>query len=277
MNKHKIIIRLIVVVLLIAIVVGMTPVRLVFGAQDTTPPNTTAPQTTKQSNGGMLGTESTQSSQSSQSTEGSFGPVYGIFKLFTPLNTPKNVTQKTANDAVKKALAQAKADNASTAKAKFMNPGDIQLPTLKALAYSGAQFGKTLLLQADSMDVTNSEVDVSITLDPSKSTKELNLSASTGNEKAVKTANMFKKYFQNDLKVVSFEQQGSFGQDVQVKVKLDPNLNTENLKFYAYDEVTNTYKLISSPDYWVDDEGYLRFKTDFAGDIIISDGPLTKK
>jgi len=47
--------------------------------------------------------------------------------------------------------------------------------------------------------------------------------------------------------------------------------------FYSYDKKTNSYKRIEKPAYWIDKNGYLRFTTEMAGDIIISEGSLERK
>ena len=89
---------------------------------------------------------------------------------------------------------------------------------------------------------------------------------------------IFEKWFSNDVAVVSFGQQGSFGQPVEVAVKVDPIvMDIHNLVFYSYDSKTNTYKRIEKPAYWIDGNGYLHFTTEFAGDIIISEGALEQK
>ena len=85
------------------------------------------------------------------------------------------------------------------------------------------------------------------------------------------------KIYNNKVFAVHFEQSGKWNQEVEVSVKLgDTKLNTKSLYFYAYDAKTNTYKRFE-PKYWIDKNGYLHFNTEFAGDIIITDSPLTKK
>jgi len=50
-----------------------------------------------------------------------------------------------------------------------------------------------------------------------------------------------------------------------------------NLYFYSYDKKANSYKRIEKPAYWIDKNGYLRFTTEYAGEIIISEGALERK
>ncbi len=37
------------------------------------------------------------------------------------------------------------------------------------------------------------------------------------------------------------------------------------------------YTRITDPEYWIDTNGYLHFKTEYAGEIIISEGPLERQ
>ena len=147
--------------------------------------------------------------------------------------------------------------------------------TLAAFQSMTKQAGMPLLLQADSMQ--DKSIDVRISLNPSKVTTDLNLSASTTNEAAKQVGTVFEKYFRNNMMIISFGQQGSFGQTVSIAAKLKPKLNTTNLMFYSYDKKTGVYKTIAAPKYSVDTIGYIHFNTELAGSIIISDGPLTKK
>jgi len=77
---------------------------------------------------------------------------------------------------------------------------------------------------------------------------------------------------------VSFAQQGDFSQSVEITAKVDlTGKDTSNLYFYSYDKATNTYRRIENPACWIDKNGYLRFTTKLAGDVIISEGPLERK
>ena len=77
--------------------------------------------------------------------------------------------------------------------------------------------------------------------------------------------------------VVGLGQQGSFGQEVRVAARLVPNLNTENLYFYAYNSTANTFRPIPAPNYRVDANGFIHFTTSLGGDIIISEGSLSRR
>ena len=120
-------------------------------------------------------------------------------------------------------------------------------------------------------------VDVRITLNPAQSTQDLNLSASTTNAQATRTTNTFTRFFSNDVMTVSLGQQGGFGQTVTIAARLNPEFNTDNLTFYAYDRETNTYRQIREPNYRIDSNGYVHFDTAMGGDIIISNEALARR
>ena len=89
---------------------------------------------------------------------------------------------------------------------------------------------------------------------------------------------IFEKWFKNKVRAVHFDQQTDWGQPVGVAARVDlAGMSTNNLYFYSYDRKTNTYRRIEKPAYWIDKNGYLHFSTAYAGEIIISEGPLEKK
>ena len=89
---------------------------------------------------------------------------------------------------------------------------------------------------------------------------------------------IFEKWFKNKVRVIHFDQQADWDQPVNIAAKVDlASMDTKNLYFYSYDKKTNTYRRIEKPAYWIDKNGYLRFTTEMAGDIIISEGPLERK
>ena len=109
-------------------------------------------------------------------------------------------------------------------------------------------------------------------------TKDLLVSARTTGARVNSVKALFERWFSNKIVLVSFDQAGDWGQAVNVAARIDlSDMNTSNLVFYAYDSATNTYKRIAAPAYWIDANGYLRFTTPHAGDIIISEGALVKR
>ncbi|MDL2233686.1 carbohydrate-binding domain-containing protein [Ruminococcaceae bacterium OttesenSCG-928-L11] len=113
---------------------------------------------------------------------------------------------------------------------------------------------------------------------PGKMTSEMHLSGElTGSAVNARKA-FFEKWFKNKVQVIRLDQSDSFGQPVEIVAKVDlTGMSTKQLVFYVYDRATNTYKRIENAAYWIDQNGYLHFTTEVAGDIIISDGPLERK
>jgi hypothetical protein len=81
------------------------------------------------------------------------------------------------------------------------------------------------------------------------------------------------------MRFVEFAQAGAFGgMAVTAAVRLDlQGMNTENLRFYAYDKTANKLILIENPRYSVNAQGYLFFTTPFGSTVIITDGPFVRK
>lgn len=92
------------------------------------------------------------------------------------------------------------------------------------------------------------------------------------------TKGHFERWFKNKLRVIHTDQQIDWGQPVRIAARVDlSGMDTKNLYFYSYDKATNSYRRIEKPAYWIDKNGYLHFTTEYAGDIIISEGPLKRK
>jgi enterochelin esterase-like enzyme len=118
--------------------------------------------------------------------------------------------------------------------------------------------------------------DVRIIFDPARSAQDLNLFASSTSSEANSLSAQFGKWFKNDLMAICFEQKSKFGQLIEVEVKPDKKLNTNNLIVYSYNREKNTYAKINTK-VWMDDSGYVHFNTRLGGDIILSDGVLINK
>ena len=89
---------------------------------------------------------------------------------------------------------------------------------------------------------------------------------------------LFEKYFTNKIRIIHLDQKEDWGQPVQIAAKVDlSGMDTNKLYFYSYNAKTNTYRYIANPKYWIDANGYLRFTTEYAGDIIVSEGSLELK
>jgi hypothetical protein len=85
------------------------------------------------------------------------------------------------------------------------------------------------------------------------------------------------KWFSHKIRVLHFDQVGKWEQPVRVAARFDlAAWDTKCLYFYYYDKQANAYTRIVDPAYWIDSNGYLHFKTEYARDIIMSEGPLER-
>lgn len=173
---------------------------------------------------------------------------------------------------VKTAVEDAKTDADGTTIVRLRGVGSADKALLKELATTA---GSATRLRADSMSADGKRVDVRIALDPAKAKDDLNLAASISSDRVKKTKANFEKWYRNKVQVIRFEQKEAWGQPVEVAVLLDlTGFDTENLCFYTYDG--DSLQRIEKPNDWIDSKGYLRFTTEFAATIIVSDGPLVK-
>ncbi|MCL2056681.1 MAG: hypothetical protein FWH02_05620 [Oscillospiraceae bacterium] len=223
------------------------------------------------------GSGSSGSGSGSSSSSSSGGGGGGVIPA-TPVNTVQTVTATTASTETRGAVAAAVAAGNDTATVNLKNAGEISLENLQTIAAAANNANiETVKLQADSMSSDGKSVDVRISLDPTAAKTALNLSASTTNTAATQTTRTFTKFFENDVMTVALGQKAGFGQQVRIAAKLDPKLKTDNLVFYIFDPVNNNFQRIPEPKYYVDKNGYVHFTTSLSGNIVISDGPLTKK
>jgi enterochelin esterase-like enzyme len=188
-------------------------------------------------------------------------------------NKPVDVTTAQANAAVDAGVAIAQADGLAIATAHLTQPGNISLATLQGMA---ARAGMPLQVKADSISANGKETNVSLTFKPGQSTQDLNLWAATESGPANSLTSQFGRLFSNDVMAIVFAQEGSFGQPVEVTVKLDKNLKTDNLVVYSYDPATNAYSRVNTT-VSLDSTGYAHFTTQVAGDLILSDGELLSR
>ena len=127
--------------------------------------------------------------------------------------------------------------------------------------------------------VADNSVQVQLTFpEPNKITADMKVSGWVKGSVVDSRKAFFEKWFVSKLQVIHLEHTGSFGQPVEVAAKVDlTGMDTTNLYFYSYDKEANSYKRIENPDYWIDENGYLHFTTELAGDIIVSEGMLEKR
>ncbi len=92
------------------------------------------------------------------------------------------------------------------------------------------------------------------------------------------TLAIFDRWFTNRMRVIHFDHPGLWEQPVRVAAKLDlTGMDTSRLFLYGYYRPTNQYWLLTDRQYAIDEKGYLHFATEWAGDIIVSDGPLAQR
>ncbi len=85
----------------------------------------------------------------------------------------------------------------------------------------------------------------------------------------------FEKWYGNRINAINFDQPGQWENPVKVSAKIDlTGWDTKRLVFYYYDPKLNRYTRITDPAYWIDFNGFLHFATQYAGEIIISEGEL---
>jgi hypothetical protein len=200
---------------------------------------------------------------------GSGGSAAGPFSV--ALNGPFSPLSSAAvANAVKSAAT--KAERSLTV--KFQNISEVAKAVFDAIAK--AANGKPAEASFDSMNGRN--VDVRITIDPSKVNGSLNMAASTTSRDAKTTKAVFERFFYNKTAVVSFQQENTFGIPVKAAAKANLTaMDAARLVLYSYDSKTNTYRRIETPAYRIDANGYLHFTTHYAGDIVISEGELKKR
>lgn len=190
---------------------------------------------------------------------------------YKPVNETNVVNQTTI------AVAAAIKAGDKTGTVTVRNALSISYNALKSMQAAAVKAGGTgAVLQADSMkgNAVESRIYIDSSKIPADMKGDLKLRVYTSNP-SVK--DHFTKYYKNKCVVVRFEQEGSFGMEIEVATKVDlSGMSTKGLVFYAYDSVKNSFDRIVAPKHYIDDAGYLHFFTSVGGNIIISDGPLAK-
>lgn len=176
---------------------------------------------------------------------------------------------------LKTALKDAKG---SFAVIKAKNAQSVSPKTLKALAAAAETGGMQTVLHADTV-TQGKKVDARLYLKPAELAgiaEPLKLGIATKGAKPEKTKKFFENYFDNKVSVISCEQQGGFGAKLQIAAKVELPEDIGNLVFYSYDANSNTFSRIITA-YRLDANGYLRFATEKAGDIVVSNGVLKRQ
>ncbi|MCL2578703.1 MAG: carboxypeptidase-like regulatory domain-containing protein [Oscillospiraceae bacterium] len=230
--------------------IGYTPVRLRF---DVTGGQTSPPIST-----GRDRDRDRDRNSGNQSTTTSI--TNAISAIISTANA-----QSLAQQAIQSAIA------GTTPAVRLTNPGNITHVALQAMVNAAGT--QTIAVNADSLNAVG-EVDVRIRFNPAQATGDLNLAASTTNVSAMTTSNLFQENFGGTMSVISLSQQGSFGMEVRIAAKVDADLDTANLYFYAYDRASNTFRRFVPSVQFVDGNGFLQFTTTLAGDIVVTNTQL---
>ena len=173
-----------------------------------------------------------------------------------PPNSPVDVTQDIAQAAVYYAFSEARLAGTDNANATLRNPGNISHAILSWMAGQASKAWMNLRLMAYSLTLDNQAVDVRIILRPDLANRNLDLSASTTNQRAQETKAYFAKLFKNNMVVVSLGQQVPFGQDVKITAQLSAELSPLDLHFYLFAREANTIQHKLESAYFVDDNRY---------------------
>ncbi|WRS28993.1 family 43 glycosylhydrolase (plasmid) [Oscillospiraceae bacterium MB08-C2-2] len=211
---------------------------------------------------------SDRESESKKSLFGDSGAANSDIAVATPVST------QDATSAANKAIQAAGGNNAVTA--RFVNKSEITIEAIKAMSGAAQTAGKTLMVNAD--NIVNGVVLSRIRFDVSQATQGIKFGVQLSGNKVDARKALFEKHFSNSLAILNLEQKGSFGTRVEIAAKVNlSGFDKNNLVYYSYDTATNQYVRIKEPNHFVDSNGYLHFFTDLGGDIVISEGPLTKR
>ena len=201
--------------------------------------------------------------------------------------------KKTVTEATDKVLdeiskLEIKADNKTNNKTEekqevltveLKNVTEVKAETFAEVAKEAEKKNAKVEVKVD--NVVGKKVVARITFDAAEAAKlkePVKLGVKTDKAATKVVNNTFTKFFDNEIAVAKCEQEGKFGMNVRMAVKVNlEKLNKETLAFYSYDAKTNTFKKIKEPKYVVDKNGYVHFDTNLAGSIVITDKPLTLK
>ena len=197
----------------------------------------------------------------------------------TSTSTTEKAESQLTTSKVSSSISSAVRSGNSTATVEVRNAKTIDADTLKEVAAQAEQSGVAATIHAD--QVEGNRVIARLYIDPAQAanlTGTIDLSASVDEESTKVATDVFNKFFENEIAAIHLGQNGSYGMNIGVAVKVDlSNLDVENLQFFVYNRETNTYVTLTAPNYYSDANGYLHFDTPVGGDVIISDQPLTAK
>jgi hypothetical protein len=191
------------------------------------------------------------------------------------LNKTGSLNAKETLKNLEEVYKNAAADEQITITIKLKNGKVVSYPTFDKLAKFAEENDVKIKIYADNYVgknlITRLYIDVQTF---EKTNRNLYLLTDFAKEEAIEKK--FGKWFANTVEVIAMEQTGSLKTIIEVAVKLDTITDADDLYFYYYDEETNKYRRFKT-NYAVDKNGYLRFMTAKGGNIVVSEGQLTKK
>ncbi len=174
------------------------------------------------------------------------------------------------SDSMRRLAATAKENALDYARSTRASITGIRADSLKTLKDAGLRY----------IHDTIAEKAVQVRLyinDPGLFTKDTLVSGYVKGTAVDRTRSFFEKWFANTIRAVHFDQPGMWEQPVRVAARVDlTDMDASSLFLYGYDREANKYKLLASQVYKFDEKGYIHFITEFAGDVIVSEGPLLK-
>lgn len=250
----------------------LLPVKLDLGTSSITPPT---------------GNTSGSSSSSSKGSSGGGGAADGSTTSSSAVTTSNGIITLKGEISQVKAIEEANKafsnqGTSGTATIQFKNTAEISPSTIQALADASEKAGKELVIHADTLSSNGSAVQGRLYIEPTKLggiTENINLGVFVEGKEAQAVTDTFIKYFDNTVSTVHLTQKGNFGgATVKVAAKVDVSkMDTASLRFYSYDNTSGKYTEIKNTNYFIDNNGYVHFFTSLAGDIVITDKPLSKK
>jgi len=199
---------------------------------------------------------------------GIYMPVYGFS------NAPKNVAIQDAKDAAWIAGHDAMLRGEFHGVVKLRNPLNITRTALRSME---GEAKIPLTLHGENLSDDGKTIMVRLSLNPSDATLPLNLYASVNSLRANNVKDMLSQRYMNPIAVITFGQDGGFGQEVEVMAKVDlEGMTSKNLRFYSYDSGTGSLTVLDITEYKVNKSGYVRFPVTHGGEIVISIGALKR-
>ena len=108
--------------------------------------------------------------------------------------------------------------------------------------------------------------------------RDIFLGVYTSQSVVEKTAAVFERHYSNRISVIHLSHEGSYGMNVKITARVDlSGIDRSSIYLYYYDREQNRIKRFSDPGSFIDRNGFIHFNTVFGGDVIVSEGPLTKK